>query len=123
MVASITRIHSPFSFLLNQVFICYSRSQIYELCHIFKISVSYLCVIILPCIPAPVIVSVDVRWQAIYAVLSTDLNCTGAVSGESLQRIKVVRKYRVMNRRQDRGFNTLLLIPCDRGGTLSADEL
>jgi hypothetical protein len=49
MVGSITWI-SPLNFLLNQILFCYCHSQIFELRHISKGSISYPYCIILPCI-------------------------------------------------------------------------
>jgi hypothetical protein len=49
MVASIIGVQSPLNFLLSQVLICYRRSQMSELYHILKPSVTYLYVVILPC--------------------------------------------------------------------------
>jgi hypothetical protein len=43
---SIARLQSRVNFLLIQILICFCRSQVFELCHIFKVSVSYLNVMI-----------------------------------------------------------------------------
>jgi hypothetical protein len=50
MVESITWFQIPLKFLVNQVPIRYSRSQISELCHIFKGTVSCLFAMVLSCI-------------------------------------------------------------------------
>jgi hypothetical protein len=50
MIASIIRIKSPLNILLNKSLIFYCLSQIFELCHFFRRSISCLHVMILPCI-------------------------------------------------------------------------
>jgi hypothetical protein len=48
MLVRITRIRYHLKFLLNEIFICYSRLQIFQ--HIFKRSVCYFHIMILTCI-------------------------------------------------------------------------
>jgi hypothetical protein len=50
MAADIAQIQSALNFPMNKFLIFYSCSQIFELCHIFKGSDTYLYVMILPCI-------------------------------------------------------------------------
>jgi hypothetical protein len=51
MAASITRIQFPLNILMKEILIRCCRSKIIKLCHYFKSSVSYLHVMIFPCIP------------------------------------------------------------------------
>jgi hypothetical protein len=48
MIASITRVESGINVLTIQILICYCRSQISELRHILKVSITYIYVVILP---------------------------------------------------------------------------
>jgi hypothetical protein len=50
MVASLTQMQSLFNFVLKKMLISYCHSYIFQLCHIFNGSVSYLYVTIFPCI-------------------------------------------------------------------------
>jgi hypothetical protein len=42
MIVSFTQIQSPLNFLIIQIFNCYCRSKIFELCHISEGPVSYV---------------------------------------------------------------------------------
>jgi hypothetical protein len=46
-LAKVTRIQFPFNFLISQTLICYCRSQIFQVCHLFKRSVFCLYAMIL----------------------------------------------------------------------------
>jgi hypothetical protein len=46
MVASIPQIHSALNFLMHHVLMCYCLSQVFELCCVFKGSISYYYVLI-----------------------------------------------------------------------------
>jgi hypothetical protein len=49
MAVSIARIQSPLNFLLNQIFICYCRSQIFEFARFLKDLLAIFYVMTFPC--------------------------------------------------------------------------